>query len=88
MSAKLFSCPVTIEPSGVPACAVAESVTVQSAASIGQLELEYHSAVRLRSLPSDFAVTCNRSSAEVMVALSGSADVSNRRSAVVTGQYE
>ena len=50
----------------------------QSPPSIGQFDAPYHSPTNPRLSPSAFPFTCNRNTADVTVAPSGNADVSNR----------
>ena len=82
---KLFCWPLLIALRGVPVWALLVSVAVQSLASIGHWAGGYHSAVRLRPLLSALSVTWTLSAAEVIVALSGSDEVSKRSSATETG---
>jgi hypothetical protein len=67
-----------------PANALPVESNEKSAASIGQLDAEYHSACRFRLSASFVAVTNTVNVADVIVAPSGNPDVSNRNSGTYT----
>ena len=68
----------------LPANALPDELNAKSAASIGQLDPGYHSAIKLRSSASPFFVTNTLNVADVIVAPSGNPDVSNRNNGTIT----
>jgi hypothetical protein len=68
----------TSDRNGVPADAELDAVPTQSPPSTGQFDPGYHSATRLRLSTLVAFTTYNRNVADVTVALSGNAEVSNR----------